>query len=137
MRRRRPRGPAVVLGGVAAAAVAILVTASLQDTVVYYRTPTEVLQSSDSVGQTVRLGGEVMPRSLRNTGRHTEFTLGDGHTSMVVVATGALPDTFREGQGAVVEGVVEPGGILRASTVAVKHSNEYRRPEPVGAADRR
>lgn len=137
MRRRRPRRPAVVLGLLVVAAVAVLVTASLQDTVVYYRTPTEVQQTSDSVGRTVRLGGQVVPGSLRHTGRRTEFRLGDGHTSMVVVTTGTLPDTFREGQGAVVEGVVQPGGTLQAGEVAVKHSNEYRRPAPVGDADRR
>lgn len=128
--RRRPRGPVIALGVVVAGAVALLVTAALQDTIVYYRTPTEVTQSSASVGQSVRLGGQVVPGTVRHDGVVTEFTLGDGDSTLVVLATGALPDTFREGQDAVVEGVLQPDGTLRAGTVAVKHSNEYRAATP-------
>jgi cytochrome c-type biogenesis protein CcmE len=130
---KRPRWPVLALAAIVVCAVAVLVTAALQNSVVYYRTPTEVLQSSESVGRTVRLGGEVMPGSLRVNGERTEFALGDGHSTMLVVTTGALPDTFRERQGAVVEGLVLPGGRLRAGTIAVKHSNEYRPPDPRAA----
>lgn len=128
--RRRPRGPVIVLGVVVATAVALLVTAGLQDTIRYYRTPSEVAQSSASVGQSVRLGGRVVPGTVRHDGPVTEFTLGDGDSTLVVLAPGALPDTFREGQDAVVEGILQPDGTFRADTVAVKHSNEYRAATP-------
>lgn len=36
---------------------------------------------------------------------------------------------FREGQGVVVEGRLNREGVFEASTVMVKHSNEYRPPE--------
>jgi cytochrome c-type biogenesis protein CcmE len=36
---------------------------------------------------------------------------------------------FREGQGVVVEGKLNRDGVFEASTVMVKHSNEYRPPE--------
>jgi cytochrome c-type biogenesis protein CcmE len=130
---RRPSRPVLVLIAIVAAGVALLVTAGLQNTVVYYRTPTEVRQSSTSIGKTLRIGGQVVPASLRNDGASTEFMLTDGRTKLPVVVRGALPQTFREGQGAVVEGVLEPDGVLQGATVAVKHSNEYR-PPPVDSA---
>ena len=133
MSRRRPRTAVVVLVGVVGAAVAILITAGLQDTVVYYRTPTELGQSSAYVGHTARIGGQVLPGSLHSVGGGVEFRLGDGRSAVAVVAPVALPDTFREGQGAVVEGVLQPDGTFRADTVAVKHSNEYHAP-PVNSA---
>lgn len=128
MNWRRPRTPVIVLAGVVCAAVAILITAGLQDTVVYYRTPTEMGQSTAYVGHTARVGGQVLPGSLHNVGGGVEFRLSDGRSAVAVVAPVALPDTFREGQGAVVEGVLQPDGVFRADTVAVKHSNEYRAP---------
>ncbi len=128
MNRARPSGPVLALIVIVGIGVVLLVTAGLQNTVVYYRTPTEVKQSTSSVGQTVRLGGRVQPGSLHDDGGSTEFELSDGRSAVLVQASEALPDTFREGQDAVVEGVLEPNGTFRARTVAVKHSNEYRAP---------
>lgn len=125
---RRRRGPVLVLAVVLVGGTALLVTAALQDTVVYYRTPTEVVQTSSSAGRELRLGGQVVPGSLRTEGVDTEFRLSDGHTAVTVRTPAALPGTFREGEGAVVDGILQPDGTFRASTVAVKHSNEYRAP---------
>jgi cytochrome c-type biogenesis protein CcmE len=126
-----PPRPVLLLAGIAVVGLVLMVTAALQDSIVYYRTPTEASQSSAAIGSTMRLGGQVLPGSLRDDGASTEFRLTDGRTAIVVIAGGAIPDTFREGQGAVVEGVLEPDGLFRADTVAVKHSNEYR-PPPAG-----
>jgi cytochrome c-type biogenesis protein CcmE len=122
---RRP-GPVVALVAIVAVGIGLLVMAALRDTVVYYRTPTEVSQASSE--RTVRLGGQVVPGTVMRDGDATQFRLTDGHTSLLVIARGALPDTFREGQGAVVEGALAPDGTFFAHQVAVKHSNEYRPP---------
>lgn len=128
MKLPRPRkpGPVFVLAAILAIGIGLLVMAALRDTVVYYRTPTEVVQASSE--RTVRLGGQVMPGTVLRDGGVTQFRLTDGHTSLLVLARGALPDTFREGQGAVVEGALAPDGTFLAHQVAVKHSNEYRPP---------
>lgn len=125
---KRPRPAVLTLTGVAITAVAVLVVAALSDTLVYYRTPTEVRQSTTSTGEQMRLGGQVVPGSLRHEGTGMTFRLSDGAGDVVVFADGAVPNTFREGQGAVVDGVLQPDGTFRADTVAVKHSNEYRPP---------
>jgi cytochrome c-type biogenesis protein CcmE len=115
-----------VLAAIVAVGIGLLVMAALRDTVVYYRTPTEVAHASSE--RTVRLGGQVMPGTVLRDGGVTQFRLTDGHMSVLVIARGALPDTFREGQGAVVEGALGPDGTFLAHEVAVKHSNEYRPP---------
>jgi cytochrome c-type biogenesis protein CcmE len=39
---------------------------------------------------------------------------------------GVLPDLFREGQSVVVEGSLDPGGIMQAKQVLAKHDERYR-----------
>jgi len=52
---------------------------------------------------------------------------------------GIVPDLFREGQGVVAEGHVEPGGTFAADTVLAKHdeklyaARDCRNPEEAGA----
>lgn len=124
---RRRRGPVLALTAVVVSAVAVLITSGLQRTLVYYRTPSEVVDAPPAAGSRVRLGGEVLPGSLRHIGAaDVTFRLGDGRHQVAVVQHGAPPGTFREGRDAVVEGTVDTDGVLRSDTVMVKHDNVYR-----------
>ena len=38
---------------------------------------------------------------------------------------GIVPDLFREGQGVVAEGHVEPDGLFKADTLLAKHDEHY------------
>ena len=49
----------------------------------------------------------------------------DSKRLIPVVYDGVKPDMYREGQGVVVEGRMDGGGVLRADTLLVKHSEEY------------
>jgi cytochrome c-type biogenesis protein CcmE len=53
------------------------------------------------------------------------FDVTDGKNSIAVVYQGLLPDLFREGQGVVTEGVLEPSGTFKADTVLAKHDENY------------
>ena len=46
-----------------------------------------------------------------------------------VVYTGALPDLFHEGSGAVAEGYLQPTGVFKAVEVLAKHDENYMPPE--------
>jgi cytochrome c-type biogenesis protein CcmE len=81
----------------------------------------------------VRLGGRVLPGSLRTENGTTWFRIGDGTAQVDVEEDADLPGTIREGQDAVVEGALDGQGVFRSDTVMVKHGNEYR-PAP-GPAD--
>jgi cytochrome c-type biogenesis protein CcmE len=130
-RWRTPRGRRTAIGLLAlvlAAGVALLVVAGLQDTVVYYRTPSELADQA-ATGERVRLGGQVVPGSVSRQGSLTRFRLSDGQRQVTVVQRGGVPGTFCEGEGAVVEGVLAADDVFHADRMEVKHSNEYRAPD--------
>jgi cytochrome c-type biogenesis protein CcmE len=120
-----------VLGVVALAGVVVLAASGFQDTLTYYRTPTEVAQDHPPPDQRFRVGGMVVPGSVERDGGEVSFVLTDGATDIDVVSTGTPPKTFRAGQGAVVEGLLSEPGTFHADRVLVRHSNEYRAPEGV------
>jgi cytochrome c-type biogenesis protein CcmE len=53
------------------------------------------------------------------------FEVTDGNKDVPVSYRGIVPDLFREGQGVVAEGHVEPGGTFLAETVLAKHDENY------------
>ena len=130
-RRRALSLRLVVVVGAVAAALAMLGVSGLADTLVYYRTPTEVLAEPPEDDERLRLGGLVQAGSLQRVGPEARFTVTDGAAGVPVVYVGALPAVFAEGQGAVVEGWLRPDGLFVGDLVLVKHSNEY---QPVGEA---
>ncbi|MFD2795802.1 cytochrome c maturation protein CcmE [Promicromonospora vindobonensis] len=116
----------VVLVVAALGLVGLLASAS-QDGLTYWGTPSE-LTAQGSPERDVRLGGLVVKGSVVEAPAGTSFVLTDGATDVTVRYAGALPATVREGEGAVVEGVLD-GQVLHARSVLLRHSNEYRPPE--------
>ncbi|MGH2725167.1 MAG: cytochrome c maturation protein CcmE [Actinomycetota bacterium] len=106
-------------------------TRGLSGNLVYFRTPTEVLEAGDEiVGDRIRLGGQVTPGTSRQTGEGFRFVVTDGTTRLTVLDTAGVPSLFRDGQGVVAEGFYGRDGVFHADTVLVKHGSEYRPPEP-------
>jgi cytochrome c-type biogenesis protein CcmE len=104
--------------GVLAIAVA-LVLSSLRDSIVFYNSPTDIADNKAAVGKRVRLGGIVKLGSLeRGDNLQIRFEVTDGNKDIPVSCyRGIVPDLFREGQGVIAEGHVEPGGTFQADTV--------------------
>ncbi|MFU8871775.1 cytochrome c maturation protein CcmE [Micromonospora sp. SL4-19] len=135
MTRRRAGRAALV--AVLLAAGGLLVTSALRDTLTYYRTPAEVL-AGPSTGERIRLGGDVVPGSLRHDGDVVVFRLAEGGREITVQQRGVPPETFREGEGAVVEGTLATDGVFHSDHVVVRHGNEYRpSTAPPGPVDAR
>jgi cytochrome c-type biogenesis protein CcmE len=119
-----------VAGGlVIVAAIAWLIWAGVSQSVVYFVTPSELL-AAPVASKTYRLGGLVMPGSLKWEPKTLDlsFTLSDGKASVPVRHKGAAPDLFAEGRGAVVEGAWTGDGYFKASLILAKHSEEYKAP---------
>lgn len=119
--------------GVILAVFAWLTFGGLEENVVFFLTPQELLAKGDAgVDVPVRLGGQVKPGSMTWDAKTLDlrFTVTDGARDVQVHSTGAPPQMFRDGMGVIVEGRYGSGGVFEATSLMVKHSNEYRAPEP-------
>ncbi len=118
---------AVLVAGTLAV-VALLAVSGLNHTLVYYRTPTELMHDRTLVGKQVRVGGLVQPGTLHRAGPTVTFTLTDGATSIPVRFTGPINGVFAAGRDALVDGKLTPGGTFDGDQLMVKHDDTYRGP---------
>jgi cytochrome c-type biogenesis protein CcmE len=119
----------LVGGAVIAAALGYMIHAGVTQSVVYFVTPAE-LGAAPVPGKAYRLGGMVVPGSLRWEPRSLDlaFALSDGKATVAVRHKGTPPDLFGEGRGAVVEGSWSADGYFKATQILAKHSEEYKAP---------
>ncbi|MCA0375650.1 MAG: cytochrome c maturation protein CcmE [Gemmatimonadetes bacterium] len=130
--RRSSRRP-LIIGAVVAlvGAFAYLAYGGVEENLVYFLTPTELVAKGDGVvGRPVRLGGQVVPGSVQWNAEtlHLAFRVTDGTKEVAVQSSGAPPQMFRAGIGVVVEGKLGRNGTFDSKSLMVKHSNEYRAP---------
>src|ERR1700754_577072 len=124
-RRQRRISLIAVSLGVLAVAVGLVLFA-LRDSIVFFNSPTDVLEKHVGAGQRIRLGGLVSPGSLeRGNNMQVRFQVTDGNHAVTVAYQGLLPDLFREGQGVVTEGALDTAGVFRADSVLAKHDETY------------
>jgi cytochrome c-type biogenesis protein CcmE len=132
---RKQRRLALIGSGLGVLAVAVaLVLGGLRDSIVFFNSPTDLVENKVNVGAHVRLGGMVKPGSLaRGDDLRIRFEVTDGNAEVPVNYQGIVPDLFREGQGVVAEGRMEPGGTFTADTILAKHDETYMPREVVDA----
>jgi cytochrome c-type biogenesis protein CcmE len=111
--------------GVLALAVGLVLSA-LKESIVFFNSPTELVEKHIKPGTRMRIGGLVKEGSIsRGEALAVHFEVTDGTRSVPVGYQGLLPDLFREGQGVVVEGALDSDGIFRADNVLAKHDERY------------
>jgi cytochrome c-type biogenesis protein CcmE len=116
------------------AVAAALVLSALRDSIVFFNSPTDLAEKHIAAGTRMRIGGLVKPGSIvRGDNLQVRFAVTDGKADVAVHYQGIVPDLFREGQGVVAEGKVEPGGTFAADTVLAKHDERYMPREVVDA----
>lgn len=119
--------------GVLAISVALVLSA-MRESIVFFNSPTDVAEKKIPAGSRIRIGGLVKPGSLqRGDNLNVSFEVTDGNKDVPVKYQGIVPDLFREGQGVVAEGKLDPGGIFVADTVLAKHDERYMPREVVDA----
>jgi len=125
MTRKKRRLYFVILGLLAIGAAAALVLSALRQDIVFFFSPTEIMEAKvPTEGRRIRLGGLVEQGSVVKEGALVHFKVTDGANSLPVVFEGLLPDLFREGQGVVTEGRMGDG-VFKASEVLAKHDENY------------
>jgi cytochrome c-type biogenesis protein CcmE len=103
-----------------------LVMIALRDQIVFFYTPSDVVEQALAPQTRLRLGGLVKEGSIEGEiNVDQRFVVTDGAHALPVTYQGILPDLFREGQGVVVEGFLTAQGWLQADTVLAKHDETY------------
>lgn len=127
MTRKRRRLWLIAGGMVLLSAAVGLVLLALQDTIMFFYSPSEVRAAPPAHDRPIRLGGLVEEGSFRRGGDGitVEFRVTDLAESIPVIYSGMLPDLFREGQGVVTEGAFGADGVFVAREVLAKHDETY------------
>lgn len=126
MTRKQKRLAGIGAIGLVLLAAVVLVLTALQDEIVFFYTPTDVVSENKvQSGQRFRIGGLVKEASVQKDGADVSFVVTDTDYDVKVTYTGILPDLFREEQGIVAEGAMNSNGIFVADTVLAKHDENY------------
>ncbi len=132
---RKQRRFALIGTGLAVLALsAALVLSALKESIIFFNSPTDLVEKHIAPGTRIRLGGLVKPGSLvRGDNLLIRFEVTDGNREIPVVYQGIVPDLFREEQGVIAEGALDPQGTFRADTILAKHDEKYMPREVVDA----
>ncbi len=124
--------------GLMVAGVAIGLTFALKaldENIMFFFSPTEVVEGKAPKDRLFRMGGMVVNGSVSRPGDGltNQFDLTDNGEIVTVRYTGILPDLFREGQGIIANGKISDDGIFVAQEVLAKHDENYMPPEVAAA----
>jgi cytochrome c-type biogenesis protein CcmE len=107
---------------------------ALNDTLVFFYSPSEMETKHLQPSQIVRIGGLVEKGSLATSAEgQVSFRVTDLRRTIPVIYRGVLPDLFREGQGVVAQGSLGGDGVFTATQVLAKHDEKYMPPEVAAA----
>jgi cytochrome c-type biogenesis protein CcmE len=129
MKRKHKRLTFVAIALLLLAAASGLILTAFEDSIVFFFSPTDILEKKPTPEKRLRLGGLVEEGSLTNLGGGTVlFKVTDTAQTVPVSYKGILPDLFREGQGIVAEGRYI-NEVFIADEVLAKHDENYMPPE--------
>ena len=114
-----------VIPAVAALGVVVFLIFQLSSNLVFFNTPTELLDRRPAETERLRVGGQVVTDSVSGGSGTVTFLLTDGRESIRVEHDGLPPELFAEGRGVVLEGTYD-GIVFRSDTMLVKHDEQYR-----------
>ena len=121
----------IILIGTVLALVSALVLYALRQNISLFFTPTQIAKGDAPANHSIRVGGMVVPGSIKRVGDDlsVRFKITDYQRTVEVVYRGILPDLFREGQGIVAQGQLIDNLHVRATEVLAKHDEKYMPPE--------
>ena len=110
---------------------AALALTAFSENVMYFFSPTDIIEGKAPTDRLIRVGGMVMQGSVKRATDSLQITFDvtDYAKTIQVQYTGILPDLFREGQGIVTIGKMQPDGHFLADEVLAKHDENYMPPE--------
>ena len=108
---------------------------ALNQNLMFFFSPSDIVAGKAPQNKDFRVGGVVVEGSVKRPGDGltVEFDLTDNAKTVTVKYTGILPDLFREEQGIIANGRLDPSGEFVANEVLAKHDENYMPPEVMDA----
>ena len=125
---RGPRLKFMVGGAVVLAALVWLGFVGFQESKAYYITVNEYATMHNQLqGKTVKVAGDVVQGSIDRGKIPMEFVISSQGQQLRVSYVGkdVIPDTFKDGSQALVEGVVSQSGVFQARHIEAKCASKY------------
>lgn len=113
-----------------------LVVKSLEENVVYFKSPTDIKNLNEiKNAQKIRVGGMVKKNSIKINDKEIFFVITDFKNELLVNFNGSVPNLFEEGKGVVAEGFLKDKSFLNADKILAKHDENYMPPEVKAALE--
>ena len=112
-----------------------LVLKSLEENVVYFKSPSDVKLMTELKNKKIRIGGMVKKDSLTMSTNEVNFIITDFKNEINVTYSGVVPNLFSEGKGVVAEGFLKDRNFFQASKILAKHDENYMPPEVKAALE--
>ena len=109
--------------------IVFLVFKSLEENVVYFKSPTEIKKLTELTSKKIRVGGMVKEKSININQSEVSFVITDFKNELIVNYSGSVPNLFEEGKGVVAEGFLKDRNFLTAVKILAKHDENYMPPE--------
>ena len=129
-RKVKSRIYVLMLSLITVATIIFLIFRSLEESVVFFFSPTEIYSKPNiSLNRTIRLGGLVKEGSIKKNKTTTNFIITDLKNEINISFNGQVPNLFSEGKGVVVEGKLKDKKYFIAKNILAKHDENYMPPE--------
>jgi len=112
-----------------------LILKSLEENVVYFKSPTEIKILSEFKEEKIRVGGMVKINSISIKTKEVKFIITDFKNEINVIYSGVVPNLFVEGKGVVAEGYLKDKNFFLATKILAKHDENYMPPEVKAALE--
>jgi cytochrome c-type biogenesis protein CcmE len=106
-----------------------LILKSLEENVVYFKSPSDIQMTGEIENNKIRVGGMVKENSIQIKSNEINFIITDFNNEINVTYSGVLPNLFSEGKGVVAEGYLKDRNFFEASKILAKHDENYMPPE--------
>ncbi len=123
----RSRNRLIIVTAIVLVLLAILLYTSSQggNSLAYFKTVTELKNNPSLVGKSVRVGGEVVPGTIKKNSTQVTFKVSDKKSTMTVTYEGAVPSTFAENIQVIAEGTYKKAGLVVADSLVTKCPSKY------------